>query len=227
MPMSPGFNDRLEPDPRPDRGRVRHALPHLRRSRASSSTGSSSTALFSGIDGFREYYAVKALPNLRILELVQSELGFGFDCSSTPELRMVRSIGAKPEDIMFTSNNTSPIEYDEALGAGGCILNLDDITFIEKLPRVPELVCFRYNPGNRRTGNAIIGTPEEAKYGLRHDQIKDAYLRARARRRQPLRPAHDGRQQRAQLRVHGRDDRDAARSRRRDHGRHRASASSS
>jgi diaminopimelate decarboxylase len=81
---------------------------------------------------------------------------------------------------MFTSNNTSPIEYDEALGAGGCILNLDDITFIEKLPRVPELLCFRYNPGNRRTGNAIIGTPEEAKYGVRHDQIKDAYRRAQA-----------------------------------------------
>jgi len=37
------------------------------------------------------------------------------------------------------------------------------------------LICFRYNPGERRTGNQIIGIPVEAKYGLRHDQVVDAY----------------------------------------------------
>jgi diaminopimelate decarboxylase len=46
---------------------------------------------------------------------------------------------------------------------------------------MPELVCFRYNPGSRRTGNAIIGKPDEAKYGLRHDQIVQAYRLARER----------------------------------------------
>ena len=178
MPMSSGFNDRLSSILTQIADEFGTPF-HIYDEAGIVEYGQQLNRLFSGIDGFREYYAVKALPNLRILELVQGELGFGFDCSSTPELRMVRSIGAKSEDIMFTSNNTSPIEYEEALSAGGCILNLDDITFIEKLPRVPELICFRYNPGNRRTGNAIIGTPEEAKYGLRHDQIKDAYLRAR------------------------------------------------
>ena len=139
------------------------------------------TELFAGVEGFREFYAVKALPNLRILELLKDELGFGFDCSSIPELQMARQVGAAPEDIMFSSNNTSPAEYAEALGHGGCILNLDDITFIDKVPSMPELICFRYNPGSRRAGNAIIGTPEEAKYGLRHDQIAEAYRRARER----------------------------------------------
>jgi diaminopimelate decarboxylase len=137
--------------------------------------------LFAQIDGFREYFAVKALPNLRILEILKSELGYGFDCSSIPELQMVRQLGAMPDDIMFSSNNTSPLEYEEALGYGGCILNLDDITFIDKVPAMPELICFRYNPGSRRTGNEIIGNPEEAKYGVRHDQIVDAYRLARAR----------------------------------------------
>jgi diaminopimelate decarboxylase len=137
--------------------------------------------LFRGIDGFREYFAVKALPNLRILEILRNVLGFGFDCSSMPELQMARSVGAAPADIMFTSNNTSPAEYAEALRDGGCILNLDDITFIDKVPHLPDLLCFRYNPGPRRTGNVIIGHPEEAKYGLRHDQIRDAYVRARER----------------------------------------------
>lgn len=57
-------------------------------------------------------------------------------------------------------------------------MNLDDITLIDKVPEFPELICFRYNPGERRTGNQIIGNPIEAKYGVRHDQIVEAYKRA-------------------------------------------------
>jgi diaminopimelate decarboxylase len=45
---------------------------------------------------------------------------------------------------------------------------------------MPELICFRYNPGPRRSGNAIIGNPVESKYGVSHDQIFDAYRQARA-----------------------------------------------
>jgi len=137
--------------------------------------------IFAPVAGFREFYAVKALPNLRILDLLRRELGFGFDCSSIPELKMVRSLGAQPEDIMFTSNNTSPAEYIEALGHGGCILTLDDLTFVDKPPFMPELICFRYNPGALRTANAVIGKPQEAKFGLRRDQMTIAYMRARER----------------------------------------------
>ena len=46
---------------------------------------------------------------------------------------------------------------------------------------MPELICFRYNPGPRRTGNSIIGNPVEAKYGVSHDQIVDAYRQAKSR----------------------------------------------
>lgn len=46
---------------------------------------------------------------------------------------------------------------------------------------MPELICFRYNPGAKRTGNDIIGTPTEAKYGVSDDQIIDAYRRAKAK----------------------------------------------
>lgn len=138
-------------------------------------------ALFSWCPSFLEYFAVKALPNPRILAMLLEE-GCSFDCSSIPELVMVRQVGATPEQIMFTSNNTAPVEYAEAGAHGGCILNLDDITFVEKVPDpFPELVCFRYNPGSLREGNAIIGTPEEAKYGLRRDQLPDAYENAMKR----------------------------------------------
>ena len=65
-----------------------------------------------------------------------------------------------------------------ALSDGGCILNIDDITMIAKVKEFPALICFRYNPGERRTGNQLIGIPVEAKYGLRHDQVIPAYRAA-------------------------------------------------
>ncbi len=131
-------------------------------------------AAFRPLEGFREYFAVKALPNPAIMNIVRKK-GFGFDCSSVPELVLARKIGSHGEDIMFTSNNTSAEQFRQAMGHRGCILNLDDISLIPKLPRVPELICFRYNPGPKRSGNHIIGNPVEAKYGVSHDQIQAAY----------------------------------------------------
>jgi diaminopimelate decarboxylase len=132
---------------------------------------------FAGVDSFREYFAVKALPNPSIMKIMQ-DLGFGFDCSSISELLLSRQIGASGEQIMFTSNNTSAAEFAVAGTDGGCVLNLDDISLIDKVPQMPELVCFRYNPGERRSGNSIIGNPVEAKYGVAHDQLLDAYKKA-------------------------------------------------
>jgi diaminopimelate decarboxylase len=129
---------------------------------------------FEPISGFKEYFAVKALPNPSVMALLYSK-GFGFDCSSVPELVLARKTGAVGEQIMFTSNNTTEQQFRAAMDHGGSILNLDDISLIQKLPCVPELICFRYNPGPKRTGNHIIGNPVEAKYGVSHDQIHMAY----------------------------------------------------
>lgn len=133
---------------------------------------------FSGINKFREFYAVKALPNPRILQIMLEE-GFGLDCSSATELILSRRLGANQNDIMFTSNNTSKNEFRIAEADGGCILNLDDITLLDKVPTLPDLICFRYNPGDLRSGNDIIGNPMEAKYGVSRDQIVDAYRLAK------------------------------------------------
>lgn len=123
---------------------------------------------------FQEYFAVKALPNPHILSIIHAE-GFGFDCSSVAELMLARGIGAAGEQIFFTSNNTTTPEFAAAFAEGGAIINLDDISLIDQLPALPNLVCFRYNPGAARTGNHIIGKPEEAKYGLTASQLDDAY----------------------------------------------------
>jgi diaminopimelate decarboxylase len=143
-------------------------------------TGEAVKQTFGAIHGFREYFAVKALPNPRILSIMK-DLGFGFDCSSMAELALSREAGALAEDIMFTSNNTSPEEFEAAQSQGGSLLNLDDITLLPKVPLIPETLCFRYNPGAKRTGNHIIGNPVEAKYGVSEDQLMAAYRMAAAR----------------------------------------------
>ncbi len=153
---------------------------HLYDEKGIRETGNGLNRAFSGIQGFKEYFAVKALPNPRIMQLMQS-MGFGFDCSSIAELKLSRDLGARGEEIMFTSNDTSDADFAAAEADGGCVLNLDDISLIEKVPRMPELICFRYNPGERRSGNSIIGNPIEAKYGVAHDQLLDAYRQVKER----------------------------------------------
>lgn len=128
---------------------------------------------------FREYFAVKANPNPRILQILHDE-GCGFDCSSIPELVLARQAGASAENIIFTSNNTSTAEFEVALSDGGCILNLDDISLVDKMPQMPDLICFRLNPGSN-IGNAIIGKPEEAKFGVPRERYIEAYQNAQNR----------------------------------------------
>jgi len=176
MPMSASFRDRLFPVLEDI---VNHfGTPfHLYDEKGIRETGESLIDAFSTIDIFREYYAVKALPNPRILTILKN-LGFGFDCSSLTELLLSREIGARGEEIMFTSNNTSAAEFEKAASCGGSILNLDDISLIPKVPQMPELISFRYNPGAKRTGNSIIGDPLESKYGVSATQLCRAYQMA-------------------------------------------------
>jgi diaminopimelate decarboxylase len=179
MPMPRAFEQRLNPI-LPEVVREFGTPFHIYDEEGIIDTGELLKETFREIYGFREYFAVKATPNLEILKIMQ-RLGFGFDCSSIPELIMSRSIGASGTDIMFTSNNTTVEEFKVAATDGGCILNIDDIDLIKKVPVFPELICFRYNPGSRRTGNRMIGDPVESKYGVPHEQIVEAYRQAKER----------------------------------------------
>ncbi|WP_406669987.1 diaminopimelate decarboxylase [Methanolobus sp. ZRKC4] len=131
---------------------------------------------FSIVNGFREYFAVKALPNPYIMKILKKE-GFGADCSSMAELLLAEKTGITGENIMFSSNDTPAEEFVKAKKLGA-IINLDDISHIEYLEEVaglPELVCCRYNPGSLKKGNTIIGNPEEAKYGFTREQLFEGY----------------------------------------------------
>jgi len=134
-------------------------------------------AAFSWAPEFKEYFAVKATPNPYILKILREE-GFGADCSSIAELILAEKAHIFDENIMFSSNNTPDFEYRKAIELGA-IINLDDFTHIDYLEKnvgMPKIISFRYNPGNlREGGNAIIGKPAEAKYGLTKSQIFEAY----------------------------------------------------
>ncbi len=137
-------------------------------------------AAFSVFPSFKEHFAVKALPNPFILKILADE-GFGADCASLPELVLAQKAGMAGESAMFTSNETPAREYSYAREIGA-VINLDDIThidFLEKACGIPELVSCRYNPGPLKEGNAIIGKPEEAKYGFTREQIFEGYAKLR------------------------------------------------
>ena len=133
---------------------------------------------FSWNEGFRQYFAVKATPNPRIVSMLRDE-GSGADCSSMAELVLCERVGLTGESIMFTSNNTTAEEYAYALELGA-IINLDHPNLIDTLLAaggMPETIAFRYNPGPERTGNVIIGNPQEAKFGCTREQLLAGYKR--------------------------------------------------
>lgn len=128
---------------------------------------------FSWSPDFHEYFAVKATPNPWIMKSLKT-LNVGADCSSMAELVLSETVGLKDDDIVFSSNDTPDEEFLKAAELGA-IINLDDISNLDDLERlhmIPKKICFRYNPGPELArGNAIIGTPEEAKYGMTYDQL--------------------------------------------------------
>ena len=130
---------------------------------------------------FRDYFAVKALPNPRILKILKEE-GCGVDCSSECELLLAEKAGFSGDEIMFSANAMPPEEFAHARRLNA-IVNLDDQSDVDLLAAhggIPEEVCVRYNPGGKFTlGNAIMGAPGESKYGWTRAQLSEGLPRLR------------------------------------------------
>ena len=134
---------------------------------------------FSWNKGYREYFAIKATPNPYILKILK-DYGCGVDCASMTELMMAYALDYKPEEIMFSSNDTPAEEYEYAAKIGATI-NLDDITHIDFLDKIldgkfPETMSCRYNPGGVFTlSNGIMDNPGDSKYGMTKGQLFEAF----------------------------------------------------
>ena len=132
---------------------------------------------FSWNKGYKEYFAVKATPNPTILQILKEE-GCGVDCSSYTELMMSDTVGFTGADIMFTSNVT-PAEDFVLARKLDALITLDDIThidFLEEVAGLPETISCRFNPGGDFViDNAIMDTPQVAKYGFTREQMTDCF----------------------------------------------------
>ena len=134
--------------------------------------------------GFKEYFAVKDTPNPFILKILKEE-GCGTDCSSLTELMMSDACGFCGTEIMFSSNDTPPQEFQFAHDLGA-IINLDDFTHIrcleETIGKIPETICCRYNPGGVfKISNDIMDNPGDAKYGMTTEQMFEAFRALKAK----------------------------------------------
>lgn len=127
--------------------------------------------------GFRNYFAIKSNDNPYIVEILKEEKA-GLDCSSRKELLQAHKLGFRREEIILTANDVPAQEFKIARDIGA-IINFDDITHIPffqtHVGELPKLACCRFNPGAERVGNSIIGNPVESKYGMRRDQIFEAF----------------------------------------------------
>jgi len=130
---------------------------------------------------FKEFFAIKATPNPSIMKIMKEE-GFGVDAATMTELLLCDKCDIYGDDIMFSSNGTSNEDFKKALELNS-IINLDDISLIDRViessDNIPELLCFRINPGNLQTGNSIIGSPMDAKFGITLEQVIPAYKKAK------------------------------------------------
>ncbi len=138
---------------------------------------------FSWNKGFKEYFAVKALPNPVILQILKEE-GCGVDCSSLTELMLSEVCGfyrqrhhvlvqpdprggyaRRPTSWVPTSIWTTPPWW----------------TFWSGSPVCRRTVFCRYNPGGTfslgesEEGFQVMDKPGDAKYGMTEEQMIDSY----------------------------------------------------
>ncbi|MBI5856576.1 MAG: diaminopimelate decarboxylase [Sphingobacteriales bacterium] len=137
------------------------------------------------------FYAAKALTNLHILRYVKS-IGCNVDCSSINEVKLALLAGFEPSAILYTSNNISFDEIEEAKQIGVSI-NIDSISNLKKFGnkfghRYP--VGVRLRPNIMAGGNLKISTGHSAsKFGVPVEDI-DEILKVQEKTNLHIRTLH-------------------------------------
>lgn len=130
------------------------------------------TKAFSKVENLRINYAMKALSNVAILQLLK-EMGSGLDTVSIQEVLLGLHAGYDPEKIFYTPNGVS-LEEIEEVHAMGVQINIDNLSILEqfgaKHPNVP--VCIRINPHVMAGGNTNISVGHiDSKFGISIHQL--------------------------------------------------------
>ena len=130
------------------------------------------TKAFSKVEKLRINYAMKALSNISILQLLK-DMGSGLDTVSIQEVLLGLHAGYSPEKIFYTPNGVS-LEEIEEVNALGVQINIDNLSILEqfgtKHPNVP--VCIRINPHVMAGGNTNISVGHiDSKFGISIHQL--------------------------------------------------------
>ena len=129
---------------------------------------------FQGSD-VKFFYAAKALTNLTILKYIKS-MGCNIDCSSINEAKLAERAGFFPQNILYTSNNISFEEIEEAQRMG-IHINIDSISNLKKFGKKyghTYPVGIRLRPNIMAGGNLKISTGHaESKFGVPLEDIAE------------------------------------------------------
>lgn len=130
------------------------------------------TNAFSKVENLRINYAVKALSNISILNVLKNQ-GAGLDTVSIQEVQLGLHAGFSPDRIIYTPNGVSFEELEEVAHLGVQI-NIDNLSVLEhfgfKYPDIP--VCIRINPHVMAGGNANISVGHiDSKFGISVHQM--------------------------------------------------------
>lgn len=124
------------------------------------------------VDKLKVHYACKALNNQSVLKLFKS-VGAGLDCVSIEEVHLGLHAGFSADDILFTPNNISTEEYEQAIELGVKI-NVDNLYTLEYFginhPEIP--IYIRINPHLMAGGNQNISVGHiDSKFGISIHQV--------------------------------------------------------
>ena len=126
-------------------------------------------------------YAVKANPNLGILELL-GRLGSGFDVVSGGELLRVLKAVKKPNKIVFSGVGKSEKELELAIRSNVFCINVESISELYTLDKVSKKnnvrtsISIRINPDIDPKTHPYISTGlKDNKFGLSIEQAREAY----------------------------------------------------
>ncbi len=124
------------------------------------------------VEDLKVHYACKALSNINILKLFSS-WGAGADCVSIFEVRLALQAGFSKDDILFTPNNISIEEMEQAI-MQGVKINVDNLSMLEYigLHHAHLPICIRINPHLMAGGHNKISVGHiNSKFGISIHQV--------------------------------------------------------
>lgn len=120
------------------------------------------------------HYAMKALSNINILQILRKE-GAGLDAVSLEEVQLGLRAGFTPDRIMYTPNGVGFEEIRKAVQLG-VVINIDNLSILEQFGAAyggTVAACLRINPHIMAGGHANISVGHiDSKFGISIHQLR-------------------------------------------------------